>query len=182
MSRGESERNQKEARPKLAWRGERGKSYLNDIVAGVHARRLALIAPLERPCYPCSRVGRGRQTLPPRRFRTCVRRHVNAQVPLFLPLSLSLFLTPSACRRERQRGRVSVRRPLCLEEIRRPRRTKRSSGLEEDRDKGKRGEHSRCTRKYSLARESACPSTREGRRGRAIASETLSRLKKGRER
>lgn len=172
MSRDESERNQKEARPKLAWRGERGKSYLNDIVAGVHARRLALIAPLERPCYPCSRVGRGRQTLPPRRFRTCVRRHVNAQVPL--------FLTPS--RTERQRGRVSVRRPLCLEEIRRPRRTKRSSGLEEDRDKGKRGEHSRCTRKYSLARESACPSTREGGRGRAIASETLSRLKKGRER
>lgn len=30
-----------------------GESYLNDIVADVHARRLALIAPLGRPCYPC---------------------------------------------------------------------------------------------------------------------------------
>lgn len=57
MSRGESERDQKEATEAYSWRGERGKSYLNDIVAGVHARRLALIAPLERPCYPCYASG-----------------------------------------------------------------------------------------------------------------------------
>lgn len=74
-------------RPRLT-RGERGKSYLNDIVAGVHARRLALIAPLGRPCYPYSRVGRGKQTLPSRQFRTCVPGHVNVRVSLSLSLSV----------------------------------------------------------------------------------------------
>lgn len=46
----------REAAPGGRERGNKKKRgegpYLNDIVAGVHTRRLPLIAPLKRPCYP----------------------------------------------------------------------------------------------------------------------------------
>lgn len=135
----------------------------------MHARRLALIAPLSGHVTRAHEWDEERQTLPPRRFRTCVRRHVNAQ--------LSLFLTPFIQEGKTKKTRVGETTVV----------SGRDPETAQDEEilcsgGGSREEHSRCTRKYSLARESACTSTGKGGRGRTITSETLSRLKKGRER
>lgn len=47
---GDREREGKKAKERVERRQREG-PYLNDIVAGVHTRRLPLIAPVKRPCY-----------------------------------------------------------------------------------------------------------------------------------
>lgn len=51
--------------------GRREGPYLNDIVAGVHTRRLPLIAPLKRPCYLAGGTTE-REDPPSRIARVCV--------------------------------------------------------------------------------------------------------------
>lgn len=95
--------------------GRREGPYLNDIVAGVHTRRLPLIAPLKRPCYLAG--GTTEREDPPSRIARvcvyiCIHTHDGATCTR---VKEGRSVAEKACVREEDRGGCGSNEDGCIE-------------------------------------------------------------------